>query len=426
MQDFHLQDEFTDIDGEQGVIAAVARTPDLYFALYDLLPPDVFTHEADTWREVALAREADCQPTIPPHWLPSPSPQVTAQRLVDLYQRRLLAAAQERLAQSLYDDSIPATTIGALLEEEAIRVQSALRTPESSRLQWASEVLPEVLADAAARYQQREQTGSPVQGLPTGITHLDDMLNGLNEGLHLLGGPPGMGKTTLAWQMATHATRAVPVLFVTFEHAPANLTLRALCAQASINPQEVQRGRVHPETLRHAAAEWQPIAQRLALIEGSSRLTMTQVQAQARRAMHSHNAAQCLVIVDYLQLWAKVAEDLRGLFSIRERVEFLGGMLRELSMSLRSPVIALSSQNRAQGNYGNGKGTAALDSLKESGDLEYSADVVLFLIEAQERQAIPPARAVNLVVAKHRHGVTGKIALIFRPDIGILREEDQR
>ena len=99
------------------------------------------------------------------------------------------------------------------------------------------------------------------------------------------------------------------------------------------------------------------------------------------------------------------------------------GLLRELALGLHSPVLALASQNRSAGNYGNGKGSAALDSLKESGDLEYAADVVLFLTEAQERCATPPARAVELTVAKNRQGDTGKLSLIFRPDLGTMREE---
>jgi len=74
-------------------------------------------------------------------------------------------------------------------------------------------------------------------------------------------------------------------------------------------------------------------------------------------------------------------------------------------------------------NYGNGKGTAALDSLKASGDLEYAADVVLFLTEAKERLATPPVRAVELTVAKNRHGDTGIVGLIFRPDLETMREE---
>ena len=100
----------------------------------------------------------------------------------------------------------------------------------------------------------------------------------------------------------------------------------------------------------------------------------------------------------------------------------LGGLLRELALGLHSPVLALASQNRSAGNYGTGKGSAALDSLKESGDLEYAADVVVFLTGAG-RLATPPARAVELTVAKNRHGDTGKVGLIFRPDLGTMREE---
>jgi replicative DNA helicase len=260
-------------------------------------------------------------------------------------------------------------------------------------------------------------------GVPTGFGQLDNLLGGLNEGLYLLAGAPGMGKTTLALQLAAAATKDVPVVVVTFEHASQNLTLKLLCARAGINPRDVQRGYADLAKLRSAAETWEPVAQRLAVVEGSGQLTVAQVRAQARRAMRQHQAERCLVLVDYLQLWAKVAEDLRGNFSVRERVDMLGGLLRELALGLHSPVVALASQNRSAGNYGNGKGTAALDSLKESGDLEYAADVVVFLTEAQERMATPPARAVELTVAKNRHGDTGKVGLIFRPDLGTMREE---
>jgi replicative DNA helicase len=49
--------------------------------------------------------------------------------------------------------------------------------------------------------------------------------------------------------------------------------------------------------------------------------------------------------------------------------------------------------------------------------------VVLFLTEAQEQRATPPARAVELTVAKNRHGDTGKVGLLFLPDLGTMQPE---
>jgi replicative DNA helicase len=423
MHTYRLVDDFVDAGAEQALLASLVNITSLYWELLDLLTPDIFPTLADTWQALVLALETDQSPNIPADWLPALDPYATAHRLVDLHQRRLLAAAQERLAQALFDATTPATDIVTLLEEETLRVQAVLRNDTAGRLQWASALLPQVLADAEARRQQRETTGNAVLGVPTGVAQLDSLLGGFTEGLYLLAGPPGMGKTTLALQIAAAATRDVPVVVVTFEHAPANLTLKLLCARAGVNLRDVQRGFADLAKLRMAAEDWQPVAERLAVVEGSSQLTVAHVRAQARRALRQHQAERCLVIVDYLQLWAKVAEDLRGNFSVRERVEMLGGLLRELALGLHSPVLALASQNRSAGNYGNGKGSAALDSLKESGDLEYAADVVLFLTEAQERLATPPARAVELTVAKNRHGETGKVGLIFRPDLGTMREE---
>jgi replicative DNA helicase len=423
MQSYRLTDEFTDIEAEQALLASLMQSPGLYWDLLDLLTTGAFSQGAPTWQALALALETGQSPSIPADWLPAPDPHATAQRLVDLHQRRLLAAAQKRLAQALFDETTPATDIVALLEEETLRVQAALRNTTAGRLQWASALLPAVLADAEARRLQRETSDSAVLGVPTGVAQLDGLLGGFTERLYLLAGPPGMGKTTLALQIAAAATKDVPVVVVTFEHATANLTLKLLCAGAGVNLRDVQRGYADLAKLRRAAEAWEPVTQRLAVVEGSSQLTVAQVRAQARRAMRQHQAERCLVVVDYLQLWAKVAEGLRGNFSVRERVDMLGGLLRELALGLRSPVLALASQNRSAGNYGNGKGSAALDSLKESGDLEYAADVVLFLTEVQERMATLPARAVELTVAKNRHGDTGKVGLIFRPDLGTMREE---
>ena len=242
MQTYHLADEFTDIAAEQALLASIIGTPTLYWDVLDLLTPEVFTKEADTWHAVALALEAGKSPHVPADWFPAPDPHVTARRLVDLHQRRLLATVQERLGQVLFDETTSTADMVTLLEEETLRLQATLRDSPAGRLQWASALLPQVLADAEARRLQREATGSAVLGVPTGFGQLDNLLGGLNEGLYLLAGAPGMGKTTLALQLTAAATKEAPTVVVTFEHGLAHLTLNLLCARAGINPRDVQRG----------------------------------------------------------------------------------------------------------------------------------------------------------------------------------------
>jgi replicative DNA helicase len=66
-----------------------------------------------------------------------------------------------------------------------------------------------------------------------------------------------------------------------------------------VNPRDVQRGYADLAKLHTAAEAWQSVAQRLAVVEGSSQLTVAQVRAQARRAMRQHQSERCLVVVDY-------------------------------------------------------------------------------------------------------------------------------
>jgi replicative DNA helicase len=79
--------------------------------------------------------------------------------------------------------------------------------------------------------------------------------------------------------------------------------------------------------------------------------------------------------------------------------------------------VLISSQNRQR------EGSAKLVSLKESGDLEYAADTVVFLVENNERRAMPPTRAVDLMIEKNRFGDKRRVPLVYRPDLGTFREE---
>ncbi|KAF0250412.1 MAG: hypothetical protein FD167_191 [bacterium] len=422
MKEFRLSHEFVDKTAEQELIKAISLDSKVYWQICDLLCLETFVAEKETWQYLLNKIEAEEQIIVPDSWTASQDPETTAKHLLDLFQRRLLAELQERLATLLYGKQ-QASDIISFLEDEATKIQVAIKDTQPGTLRWANEVLLDVLADAEERYRKREETGKPVMGIPTCIKTLDEALNGFNTGLYLLAGGPGMGKTTLAMQIATSVAKVCSVIYVTFENSPANLVLKTITSQSEISAQQVQRGWADLKALHKTANQWLPIAQNMAFIEGNSKLTVAQVRARALQAMHKSKSEKCLIVVDYLQLWAKAASEFRSFGSVRERVETLGSGLREIALRLNSPVLALASQNRSEGSYGSGKGKATLDSLKESGDLEYAADVVMFLTGSEQRPVTPPARAVDLTIAKNRDGEIGYVPLVFRPDLGIMREE---
>jgi hypothetical protein len=92
MHTYRLVDDFVDAGAEQALLASLANISPLYWELLDLLTPEIFPTLADTWQALTFALETGQSPSIPADWLPAPDPRTTAQRLVDLHQRRLLTA----------------------------------------------------------------------------------------------------------------------------------------------------------------------------------------------------------------------------------------------------------------------------------------------------------------------------------------------
>ena len=105
--------------------------------------------------------------------------------------------------------------------------------------------------------------------------------------------------------------------------------------------------------------------------------------------------------------------------------------LRDLAEAITSPVLAITTVNRAA--YASGSDRPGMANLKESGDLEYAADVVLLLSDepddpegkGKQRTSEPPppgCRAIWLDVAKNRYGKTGPLPLLFSGGTGRFEE----
>jgi replicative DNA helicase len=288
---------------------------------------------------------------------------------------------------------------------------------------WADDLSGRVLENAAQTQIDRA-AGRQILGLPTGIVGLDRVLNGLSpRGLYILGGAPGAGKTSLSLQIACEVARQTPVLYLTYENAPDNLVLKAICRLALIQPGAVERGRADLSRLSAGAARFSTMSPRLAFVEGTRRITLDTLRVEAEQVIARHNSTRCLIVVDYLQRMAVQQQN----NSMADNVSSLSLGLRELASRLDSPVLAISSLSRAT-SYD----SPTLQGLQGSEDLEFAADVVLLLGIRQDvslsSKAIASgsagARLLDLVVAKNRYGEAAKrIPLLFRPNIGEFQED---
>ncbi len=421
MGQVNLEDEHRDPQLERRFLAALSREPSLYWELNPW--EELFSEYAEdfTARKEAIENEAD-PPGAPKDCTPAADAEAALKRLKELWQRRELAALLDAGYDRLNDpDDLPAAVLEDM-EEEAAQIRSEVQSGSAGTLRENEDVVSEVLEEAKEAREHYQATGDPIRGVKTGIGRLDQITGGLQEGLTILSGGPGTGKTTLALQVASDAAaEGVPVLYVTFENSPRQLARKGMGRVGDVNPRAIRRGTVPLKQTRAAAKKWDEKARRITYVEGRSDLGPGQIHVKARRLLAQHDTDRCLVVVDYLQNYAKAYEKLNDSDGLRERVEWMGQRLRELSMQLRSPVVAISSQSRSAGYSGGG--SADLDTLKESGDLEYGADVVAILTEPDDRQATDPAEPVDLTVAKNRNGETGRVELIFRPDRATMRPE---
>jgi len=411
--------EYTNHQLEAELIAAIVANPALYWEILDHLPAtpsDAFYVLSGKWYALADAIEADNPiPHVDGQAQPVDEPLEAARQLGELYQRRVLAELSQGILQSLRDGESVSDVVAAQ-EEGLATVQAAIAASQPGQLLWGDALVHQVLNYAQEAKEARE-SGRETLGIASGYADLDRTLNGFNLGLYTLGGAPGVGKTTLALQFACNAAAEVPVVYVTYENTPQNLVLKAVCRLGNLSTVDVERGRADLGKLQEGVRLFGGFGARMAFLEGNSRTTISYIQGRVRQAMSRHRAKRCLVVVDYLQRMAHGGQ----YNNLRENVSSLTLGLRELANRLDSPVLAISSLSRGTNNYEH----PTLEALKESGDVEYSSDVVL-LLGAREGAAVgnKGSRPVQLIVAKNRFGESDKkIPMVFKPAIGDFREE---
>jgi replicative DNA helicase len=319
--------------------------------------------------------------------------------------RRLIAAAQT-IQQSVTDREGEPKQLAEKAEALLFRVA---HDEHSSDFREISEILQEEMT----KLEELSKGDSTVIGTPTGFRDLDEITGGFQDGnLIIVAARPSLGKSTLVCNIAENVAikHDLPVALFSLEMSEAELAQRFIASQARISSDRLRKGTV-------AKGDW-PIVVRACneldkapiWIDDSADLGMLELRAKARRlhAQESSRGGLSLVIVDYLQLMRP--EDPR-----QNRVEQVGQIsrgLKILAQELMIPVIGVSQLSRAPEQRPGGK--PMLSDLRESGQIEQDADVVMF-IWREERYKEDSEREgeADIIIAKHRNGPVGEKTLAF-------------
>jgi replicative DNA helicase len=287
--------------------------------------------------------------------------------------------------------------------------------------------------DAAAGFldalDARRADGRERLGLDCGFRHLNEVLNGLPDGVIILAGAPSCGKTTLAKQIADTVAEVekVPVLFYSFEQSAEELRIKSLARLASVDSRRIWKGRAGDmewKKVEAAAGEYlQGPGPYLTVIEAGRKDTVEAIRAAALMAQRKAGGGRVLLVLDYLQIIpaGKEAPD-----ALRERIDANLSELRRLSRDLKSPVLVISSMNREAYKKNERPSLAAL---KESGGIEYSADAVICLwrdkgeSETLTRDLRIKTDRIEAHVLKNRNGELSRVKLNFTKAWALFTDE---
>ena len=269
-----------------------------------------------------------------------------------------------------------------------------------------------VMMSTFDRIERLYASKGALTGLPTGFIEMDNMLSGLQSSeLIVVAARPSMGKTAFALNIAEHVglVERKPVLVFSLEMSCEQLAQRMLCSQATVDGQKLRRGNLSDEDWNRLSFAIGKLSSAPIFIDDTPAITALEIRTRARRVKAEHGLA--LVIIDYLQLVQGRARVENRQQEIAEITRSLKALARELEV----PVVALAQLSRAVEATSDKR--PLLSHLKESGEIEQSADVVAFIYrEDYYKPDIEPERRgiAEIIIAKQRNGPTGFFELLWQ------------
>jgi len=269
----------------------------------------------------------------------------------------------------------------------------------------ADVVNAEAWADAFAEEQKAIIEDPTSAYCATGWSDLDNILGGgfLNAGLYIMGARPGMGKTTVALNIAEQvASKGMPVLFVSLEMTSRQVMCKRIAAKSGIPYRKLISGDMTWDEQIDMDETLTELRTRPLNINNRFGLTVTDIASMARQVRGCR-----LVVIDYFGLISTEGE-VKGRY---EDYTLISGRLKQLACQLNVPILCLAQLNRNTESRQNKR--PQLADLRDTGAIEQDADGVIFLHRDGYYNEASPGGNIELILAKNRHGNTGSILLYW-------------
>lgn len=264
--------------------------------------------------------------------------------------------------------------------------------------------IKETLKEALSIIDRRMREPDKLGGIPTGFKRLDALLDGFQPSYIILGGRTHMGKSGLAKQFLTvSAQNGYPAHLINIEDGNYNTTLRLIAEQSGIALWKIRTGRLNEYEYKQLIHTMGNLAELNITFDDVS-VSVDEVRKSAEEAVK--NGAK-LVIIDYLQLIH--IPNMRRLDELRAISRMIKFLCKPANLNI--PIVVLAQLSRALESREDKR--PLLPDLRECGDIEQDADIVMFLYRDSYYTHKREDKSAELLIRKGRNIGTGKIYLTF-------------
>jgi replicative DNA helicase len=271
--------------------------------------------------------------------------------------------------------------------------------------------LNDLLVASFEKLAALSDAGNEITGVPSGFRDLDRVTAGFQpSNLVILAARPGMGKTSLALNMAAYlgVHAEIPVAVFSLEMSQEEVTQRLMCSEAKVDSKRLRTGTLDQVDWEKLTNACDKLSRAPIYIDDSAGVSPIEIKAKTRRLQSRLKGELGLVIVDYLQLMG-------GHTRVENRVQEISQISRALKLIARDldvPVLAISQLSRAVEQRSDKR--PQLSDLRESGSIEQDADMVAFVYrDDYYNDQSDDLGTAEVIIAKHRNGPLETVRLSY-------------